>query len=86
MRSARYLARIRDKKNAHKILVGKTEEKTPFGRPRVDGDIIKIDLSLISVWTTHSYLMNLAVRRGGANINLTFQIKANFSQPYTAYQ
>jgi hypothetical protein len=34
MRRAGYAARIKEKKNAYRILVGKPEEKRPLGRPR----------------------------------------------------
>jgi hypothetical protein len=34
MRWAGYVARIREKRNAYKILVGKPEGKRPLGRPR----------------------------------------------------
>jgi hypothetical protein len=34
MRWAGHVARIREKRNAYRLLVGKTEEKGPLGRPR----------------------------------------------------
>jgi hypothetical protein len=34
MRLARHVARIGEKRNAYKTLVGKAEEKRPLGRPR----------------------------------------------------
>jgi hypothetical protein len=34
MRLAGHVARMRDKSNAYRILVGKPEEKRPLGRPR----------------------------------------------------
>jgi hypothetical protein len=34
MRWAGYVARMREKRNAYRILMGKTEGKRPLGRPR----------------------------------------------------
>jgi hypothetical protein len=34
MRWARHVARMRKKRDAYRILVGKPEEKRPLGRPR----------------------------------------------------
>jgi hypothetical protein len=34
MRGAGHVARMRDKRNAYRILVGKPEGKRPLGRPR----------------------------------------------------
>jgi hypothetical protein len=34
MRWAGHVARMREKRNAYRILVGKTEGKIPLGRPR----------------------------------------------------
>jgi hypothetical protein len=34
MRLAGYVARMEDKRNAYRILVGNPEEKRPLGRPR----------------------------------------------------
>jgi hypothetical protein len=45
MRWARHEARMGEKRNAYRILVGKPEEKRPLGRPRRRWvDNIKIDL------------------------------------------
>jgi hypothetical protein len=33
-RKAGHIARMEEKRNAYEILVGKPEEKRPFGRPR----------------------------------------------------
>jgi hypothetical protein len=45
MRWAGHVARMREKRNAYRILVGKPEGKRPLGRPRrVWVDKIKIDL------------------------------------------
>jgi hypothetical protein len=45
MRWARHVARMEEKKNTYRILVGKTEGKRPFGRPIHRWvDNIKIDL------------------------------------------
>jgi hypothetical protein len=48
MRWARHVARMRDTRNAYRILVGKPEGKRPLGRPtRRWVDNIKMDLSEI---------------------------------------
>jgi hypothetical protein len=48
MRLAGYVARMREKRNAYRILVGKPEGKRPLGRPRHRWvDNIKIDLGEI---------------------------------------
>jgi hypothetical protein len=45
MRWARHVARIEEKRNSYRILVGKPEGKRPLGRPRRRWvDNIKIDL------------------------------------------
>jgi hypothetical protein len=45
MRWARHVARMREKKNAYRLLVGKPEGKRPLGRPRRRWvDNIRIDL------------------------------------------
>jgi hypothetical protein len=45
MRWAGHVARMEDKRNAYRILVGKPEGKRPLGRPRLRWvDNIKIDL------------------------------------------
>jgi hypothetical protein len=45
MRWAGHVARVGEKMNAYRILVGKTEEKRPLGRPRRRWvDKIKMDL------------------------------------------
>jgi hypothetical protein len=45
IRWAGHLARMREKRNACRILVGKQEGKTPLGRPRRRWvDNVKIDL------------------------------------------
>jgi hypothetical protein len=46
MRWARHVARMGEKRNAYRLLVGKPEEKRPLGRPRRRSvDNIKMDLS-----------------------------------------
>jgi hypothetical protein len=40
LRWARYVARMREKRNAYRILVGKPEGKRTLGRPDVGGWII----------------------------------------------
>jgi hypothetical protein len=48
MRWAEHIARIREKRNAYKILVGKPEGRRPLGRPRRRCvDHIKMDLKEI---------------------------------------
>jgi hypothetical protein len=44
MRWAEHVARMREKKNAYRILVGKPEGKRPLGRPRRRKDNIEMDL------------------------------------------
>jgi hypothetical protein len=45
IRSAGYVARMREMRNAYKILVGKPEGKRPLGRPRFRRkDNIRMDL------------------------------------------
>jgi hypothetical protein len=44
MRWARHVARKGEKRNARRILVGKTKEKRPLGRPRHRWEDIKMDL------------------------------------------
>jgi hypothetical protein len=45
MRWAGYVARMEEKRNAYRTLVGKTEGKRPLGRPRCRCvDNIKMDL------------------------------------------
>jgi hypothetical protein len=46
MRWARHVARMGEKRNAYRILVGKPERKRPLGRRR-RGDNIKMDLKEI---------------------------------------
>jgi hypothetical protein len=58
MRWAGHVARMREKRNAYRIVVGKTEEKRPLGRPlrRWVGNI-KIDLRQDGmVWTGSIWL------------------------------
>jgi hypothetical protein len=49
----RYVARIGEKRNVYRLLVGKTEEKRPLGRPRrrwIDNlqmDLLEIGLSVV---------------------------------------
>jgi hypothetical protein len=61
MRRAGHLARIGEKRNAYRILVGKSEGKRPLGRPRRRSvDNIEIDLREIRwdgvVWTGSIWL------------------------------
>jgi hypothetical protein len=50
MRCARHVARMGEKRNAYRVLVGKPEEKRPLGRPRRRWvDNIKMDLSEIGL-------------------------------------
>jgi hypothetical protein len=45
MRWARYVARMEEKRNVYRLLVGKQEGKRPLGRPRRRwADNIKMDL------------------------------------------
>jgi hypothetical protein len=45
MRSAGYVARVGEKRNSYRILVGKAERKRPLGRPRrMWVDNIKMDI------------------------------------------
>jgi hypothetical protein len=45
MRWAGHVARMEEKRNAYRILVGKPEVKRPLGRPRLElADNIKMDL------------------------------------------
>jgi hypothetical protein len=53
MRYVGYVARIREKWNAHRLLLGKPEGKGPLGRPRHKlVDNIKVDIGEIGllVW------------------------------------
>jgi hypothetical protein len=59
MRRAMHVARMEEKKNAYRILVGKPEGKTPLRRPRRRWmDNINMDLSEIGwvVWTGSIWL------------------------------
>jgi hypothetical protein len=57
MRGAGYLARMGEKSDAYRILVGKPDGKRPLGRPRHRGvDNIKMDLREI-VWVVRSGLI-----------------------------
>jgi hypothetical protein len=48
MRWAGHAARMGERRNAYRILVGKTEGKIPLGRPRRTWvDIVKMDLAEI---------------------------------------
>jgi hypothetical protein len=50
MRWARYIARMREKRNSYRILVGNPEGKRPLGRPRSKcDDNIKMDLGDIGL-------------------------------------
>jgi hypothetical protein len=63
MRLAGYVARIGEKRNAYRILVGNLEGKRPLGRPRRRwGDNIKIDLREIG-WVGMDWI-DLAQDRG----------------------
>jgi hypothetical protein len=60
MRWAGHIARVEEKKNAYRILVGKPEEKRPLGRPgRRWIDNIKMNLKDTGwvVWTGLMWLM-----------------------------
>jgi hypothetical protein len=50
---AGHVARIEEKKGAHRILVGRPEERRPLGRPRRRWDNIEMDLQEVGwdVWT-----------------------------------
>jgi hypothetical protein len=94
----RHLARIGEMRNAYNMLVGKPEVKRPLGRSRCGlGIILKWILAgsasgpRTPLECTRDY--GTAARcaadtrvRGGANLNCTFQLTANCSQPCTAYQ
>jgi hypothetical protein len=63
MRWAGHVARMGEKRNAYRILVGKPERKRPLGRPRRRWvDIIKIDLRETR-WDS-VYWIDLAQDRG----------------------
>jgi hypothetical protein len=53
MRWAGHVARIREKRNVYRLLVGKPEGKKPLGRPRrswignIKMDLLKIGLSVV---------------------------------------
>jgi hypothetical protein len=50
MRWARHVARMREERDAYRILVGRSEDKRPLGRPRRRWeDNIKIDLREIAI-------------------------------------
>jgi hypothetical protein len=56
MREARHVARMGEKRNAYRILVGKPEEKRPLGRPRRRWvDNIKMDLREIG-WDSMDWI------------------------------
>jgi hypothetical protein len=40
MRRTGHVARVGERRDAYKVLVGKPEEKRPFGRSKIDGSII----------------------------------------------
>jgi hypothetical protein len=44
MRWNGYVGRIGEMRSAYKILVGKLEEKSPIGRPRLRSEHIRMDL------------------------------------------
>jgi hypothetical protein len=59
MRLTEHVARMGEKRNAYRILVGKPEKKIPLGRPRSKWvDNIKMDLKEIGweVWTGSIWL------------------------------
>jgi hypothetical protein len=53
IRSAGHVARIGEKKNVYRLLVGKPEEKRPLGRPRhrwidnIKTDLLEIELCVV---------------------------------------
>jgi hypothetical protein len=52
MKWAGYVARIGEKRNVHRLSVGKPDRRRPLGRPRRRWiDNIKIDLLEIGLWT-----------------------------------
>ena len=62
------MARMEEGRGVHKVLVGKPEEKRPFGRPRQRWeDNIKMDLQEVG-WRTWTGLMWLRVGTGGGHL------------------
>jgi hypothetical protein len=76
MRWAEHVARLGDKRNAYRILVGKPEGKRPLGRPRRRWvDNIKLDLGEIG-WGGMDWI-NLAQDREqwGALVNTVMNLR-----------
>ena len=60
------VARLGERRDVYRVLVGKHEEKRPLGRPRHRWeDNIKIDLRNVGVWTGSSWLW---IGTGGGNL------------------
>jgi hypothetical protein len=65
MRWAGYVARIGEKRNAYRLLVGKPEGKRPLGRPRRRWvDNIRMDLGEVG-WGVWTGLVWLRIGKGG---------------------
>jgi hypothetical protein len=65
IRWVRYVARVREMRNAYKILVGNSEKKRPFRRPRLRWkDSIKTDLTGI-VWKSLGWIHVAQIRTVG---------------------
>jgi hypothetical protein len=79
MRWAGYVTRTGDKKNAHRILVGRPEEKNPLERPRRRRKEIKIDFGEVGCGDT--YLIHLAQDRDKwkavVNIVMNLRVQQN---------
>jgi len=57
MRWAGHVARMRDRRGAYRVFVGKREGKRPIGRSRHSWeDNIKMDLQEVGVWTGSIWL------------------------------
>jgi hypothetical protein len=77
MRWAGHVARIGDRRNAYRILVGKPEERRPLGRPRRRWmDNIKIDLREIG-WDGMDWIDLAQDRdRWRALVNMVLNLRA----------
>jgi hypothetical protein len=65
MRWAGHVARMGEKRNAYRILVGKPEGRRPLGRPRRRWvDYIKIDLRQDGIVLTGSICLRIGTRGG----------------------
>ena len=51
MRWAGHVARMGERRDVYKILVGKPEGKKPLGRPKLRREDIKMDVQEVGLWT-----------------------------------